>query len=219
MKPRAHRASTASRARRPVDWRSWALKSVLAAGLLGFLGWAERPALGDFMRLEPTTDIDAMKIGKIPFSFERLDRDDERLALAARIDPSNPEVPEYQAQIALIRARVARLDPLQSAGYLVLALKDYRHALTLRPNSGYLWAGRMTTAVALLQVDPSADPALRTEALESLRRAVTLAPWEDTVLREVVAAGSALGAASMTPAQHDAWEQARRHLAQHGMAQ
>lgn len=198
-----------------LHWRALLFKSAVTLVLLFFLAWAERPALGDFLRLEPTADIDAMKAGNVPFSLDNLARDDERLALVARIDPTNPVVPEYQAQIALIQARVARLDPLQSAGYLALALDDYRHALALRPNSGYLWAGRMTAASALSQAQDIPVPALRAEALQAMVHAVTLAPWEDAVLREVVSTGHDIGL-PLTAEQQAALALATQHWLAHG---
>ncbi len=206
--------------RKSFHWPSWGIKIVITLGLLGFLWGAERQALGDFLRLEPTTDIDAYKLGRMDLPPERLEADEARLELTRRVDPDNPVVPEYLAQIALIRARRAFPDTPRQRHFLEVALTHYQRALELRPNSGYVWAGKMTTLYDLLQADnllPEPRPAAEVQALhqailEALRRAFPLAPWEMSVLQQVVRVGQGLDH-TLTPSDRALVHQAEAHLA------
>jgi hypothetical protein len=184
---------------------------LLATLLLLACAWgAARQALGDFIGLAPASRLERLQRGDVPATGAELAAIRAGLSRARWIDPSNPYLSEYLARTALLQAGARGTNSAARRDALGAALADYRQALLLRPNSGYLWAGEM---LALDRLDragaplpPQAAAALRSD----LARAVRLAPWEKPVLDEVMEVGiprahsldAAQRAALMLAAQH-----------------
>lgn len=181
---------------------------VLTLVLLIVVVFIGRVGVADFLRLEATTYIDKFNEGQVRPSMEQLAKARQRLLLVRSIDPGNPVVPEYLAQVSYIRAAHSGMDKALQRGYLNDALREYQLALGLRPNSGYLWAGKMTVMQLLMSLDESDGaedkPAMPTalgsdwvQMMEAMKHAIQLAPWEPGVLRQVMVVGgkysSALG--------------------------
>lgn len=171
------------------------IKSFLTVVLLAVAFFIGRVGLADFLRLEPTTYIDQLNQGKARLSMERLARSRERLLLVRHIDAKNPIIPEYLAQVSYIRAGYSGFDKELQRNYLHDALREYGLALELRPNSGYLWAGKMTVMhlLATLQdktvASVTSDPQWE-QMMAAMKHAIQLAPWERGVLRQILVVGS-----------------------------
>lgn len=175
------------------------IKLVLTLMMVGVVAFIGRIGLADFLRLEATTYVDKFNEGRVRPSMERLAKARERLLLARRMDSGNPIIPEYLAQISYIRAAHSSIDKELQQGYLNDALREYQQALSLRPNSGYLWAGEMTVIHLLMTLDEPAenqlimptagDPQWR-QLVRAMGHSIQLSPWEPGVLRQVVAVGS-----------------------------
>ena len=122
-----------------------------------------------------------------------LDQSRALLLLARTWDPGNPVVPEYLAQTDFILAQMLGFNPALQADFLRKAIVNLDLAITLRPNSAYLWAARMTTGDWLLQLNRKLALPVDHEELArvefALKRAAILDPWGPSVLRQVVTVG------------------------------
>lgn len=175
------------------------VKLGLTLMLLVVVVFIGRVGVADFLRLEATTYVDKFNEGRVRPSMERLAKARERLLLARRVDPNNPIIPEYLAQISYIRAAHSSMDKESQRGYLNDALREYQQALALRPNSGYLWAGEMTVIHLLMTLDehaedqpiiPTAGDSQWRQLVLAMGHAIQLAPWEPGVLRQVLVVGN-----------------------------
>jgi hypothetical protein len=152
-----------------------------------------RVGVADFLRLAACAYIDEVqRTGRRP-DPARLAVAHDRLALARRIDPGNPVLPEYLGVIAIHRARLVHDDPPLYRAYLERARTHYAEALALRPRSPYLRAGLMTVLAGLLDASESRAGA-RGESddggfAQTLVGAARLADWEAPVLAAVVRLG------------------------------
>ena len=184
-------------------WR----RLLLSALLLGFAWIAGRQALGNYLALAPRAYLaDAQLPGAKP-AVADLDTAVAQLQRAAAVDPSDPDVAAGLGQARLLLAAQA-----SGPARLVLvdaALRDYRRATVLRPNSPYLWAALMSAWYARSRLQPL-DHAQAGELAQALRRAVRLGPWEPDVLLEVVSVGPAVYAA-LDPGARAALQVAAQH--------
>ncbi|WP_035384809.1 hypothetical protein [Ferriphaselus sp. R-1] len=178
----------------------FSVKLVLTLVLLAVVVFIGRVGVADFLRLEATTYIDKFNEGRIRLSMEQLAKARQRLLLVRSIDPGNPVVPEYLAQVSYIRAAHSGINKELQREYLSDALREYQLALGLRPNSGYLWAGKMTVMQLLMSLDetvgPEGRPAMPTgfgpnwvQMMAAMKHAIQLAPWEPGVLRQIMFIG------------------------------
>ena len=175
--------------------------------LLLFAAWAGRQALGNFLQLAPADYIDRVLAGRAPALPAQLALARAQLERACRIDPGNPYAWEYLAQTALLVARQPHADVTAA---LRDAENDYRRALVLRPNSGYLQAGDMTSLYLLSRETALTAPQAR-RMHDAMIAAVRMAPWEKQVLSQVmdVAIGER---ASLDAGQRAALQIAAQHL-------
>lgn len=182
------------------DRRKLWLRWLLTAGIILLSLELLRTGLADFLRLGPCTYLDSVRAsGKRP-DPERLGSARDQLELARAVDPRNPIVHEYLGIVYFYRAIIVAGDLPLRIGYLEMARDYYQAALSLRPNSGYLWAGMMAIRGALLESRPSdaiiPDDNARREGAndlrglgQALRHATELAPWEAPVLDIVIRTG------------------------------
>lgn len=175
--------------------------------LLLFAAWAGRQALGSFLQLAPADYIDRVLAGQAPALPAQLALARAQLERARSVDPDNPYVWEYLAQTALIVARQPHADV---AAALRDAQDDYRRASALRPNSGYLKAGEMTS-LYLLSRQTALTASQSRRMRDAMIAAVRMAPWEKQVLAQVM--DVALGErAHLDPGQRAALQEAAQHL-------
>lgn len=171
-------------------------KIVFTLLLLPALIYLARAGVADFLRLEPCAYLEAVQKGKERVVPAELLRSRERLLLARSWDASNPIIPEYLGQIAIIRAQLVTLSPSLQAIFFREAIAEFKAGIALRPNSAYLWADRMTAGSSLLEANAKAgrDAALvegeLAEISRALRHANELAPWEPKVLAQLVRVGT-----------------------------
>ncbi len=152
--------------------------------------------VADFVRLAPTALLDGAYFDASTPAPEALAQARDQLEQAARIDPANPAPWEYLGVVYLHRARVAADDSVLRVALLDAAADDFARALSLRSNSGTLWAAVVTTRGALLESRQPASPQdlrLRQQDLqllqEALQHAVELAPWQPPVLEAAIRVG------------------------------
>jgi hypothetical protein len=169
-----------------------ALAATLVALELG------RTGIADFLRLEPCAYIDFVQSTARRPDPALLGRARDRLELARSVDPDNPVIHEYLAVVYVHRAKLVANDlPLHMA-YLERADGDYVEALTLRPNSAYVWAGLAVVRGALLVArtrrgDGAPGLAQQRLALQyAMRRAMALAAYEPAVLTSMTSLGNSL---------------------------
>lgn len=129
------------------------IKVVLTLLVLTSLYWLTRVGVADFIRLRPCAYIDGLGKGSAQMEPATLDQARALLLLARTWDPENPVVPEYLAQTDFILAQMLNFSPALQAVFLRKAIVNFDLAITLRPNSAYLWAARMTTGDWLLQLN------------------------------------------------------------------
>lgn len=184
------------------------LRWLLTAGIAFLVFDLSRTGIADFLRLEPCAYLDSVQATAKRPDPARLGAARDRLALAWEFDPDNPIIHEYLGIVYFHRAGIVASDLPLRIGYLETARDYYAAALALRPNSGYLWAGMAVISGALLESRPSTSSELADGAggviandLRDLKQALAyatrLAPWEPSVLSNVVKIGqlhySALG--------------------------
>ncbi len=169
-------------------WR----RLLLSALLLGFVWFAGRQALGNYLALAPRAYLaDAQLPGAKPARAD-LDAAVVQLQRAGAVDPGDPDIAAGLGQARLLLA--AQVAGAPRLALLDAALRDYRRATALRPNSPYLWAALMSTLYARGKLQPLSR-AQGAELAQALRRAVRLGPWEPDVLLEVISVGPAAYAA------------------------
>ena len=151
--------------------------------------------VADFLRLEPCAYVEAVQKGEVRLQPAELVKSRERLLLAAKWDPSNPLIPEFLGQIAFMRAQLVGFSPRLQMIFLNEAVDEFDRAISLRPNSAYLWASRMTTGSLLLETNEKIgrdEAVVKREFLVmsvAMRRADTLAPWNPSILKQMVKVG------------------------------
>lgn len=171
------------------------VKILLTLLLLPSMLWLARVGVADFLRLEPCAYIEPLVSGTETYDPVRFDKARERLFLARSWDPGNPVILEFIGHTDLFLAQLSAGDPALQAGYLRKAVDDFDAAIALRPNSGYLWASRLTIGSWLLGLNSKlgrgrGDARADFERIQlSLRRAAVLGPWEPPVLKQVVKVG------------------------------
>lgn len=169
------------------------IKATLTLLVLTSLYWLTRVGVADFIRLRPCAYIDGLAKRTVQLDPVTLDQSRALLLLARTWDPGNPVVPEYLAQTDFILAQMLNFNPALQADFLRKAIVNLDLAITLRPNSAYLWAARMTTGDWLLQLNRRLDLPVDYEELArvefALKRAAVLDPWNPSVLRQVVTVG------------------------------
>lgn len=171
-------------------------KIIFTLLLLPALIYLARAGVADFLRLEPCAYLEAVQEGKERVIPAELLRSRERLLLARSWDASNPIIPEYLGQIAIVRAQLVTLSPSLQAVFFREAIAEFNTGIALRPNSAYLWADRMTAGSSLLEANAKAgrDAALvegeLAEISRALRHANELAPWEPKILAQLVRVGT-----------------------------
>lgn len=171
-------------------------KIIFTLLLLPALIYLARAGVADFLRLEPCAYLEAVQEGKERVIPVELLRSRERLLLARSWDASNPIIPEYLGQIAIVRAQLVTLSPSLQAVFFREAIAEFNTGIALRPNSAYLWADRMTAGSSLLEANAKAgrDAALvegeLAEISRALRHANELAPWEPKILAQLVRVGT-----------------------------
>jgi len=152
--------------------------------------------VADFLKLAPCAYVEAVQLGKVPLDPVLLADAKARLLLARSWDASNPVVPEFLGQIALMRFHMTDFSPRVQMVFLREAASEFDKAIVLRPNSSYLWAARMTTGNFLIVTDEQVgrDPALKARETSQLklamRHAADLGPWEKPVLSQIVKVGT-----------------------------
>ncbi|MCX7192186.1 MAG: hypothetical protein NTY60_00915 [Proteobacteria bacterium] len=171
-------------------------KIIFTLLLLPALAWLAKVGIADFLRLAPCTYIEDVQKGKERLIPARLLVSREQLLTARSWDSSNPLIPEYLGQIAIIRAQLISLSPTLQAAFFREAIDDFEVAIALSPNSAYLWADRMTAGSLLLEVNAKTgrDGQFAIHELAeisiALRRANELGPWEPKVLAQLVKVGA-----------------------------
>ncbi len=169
------------------------IRVTLTVGLVLLIIELSRIGLADFMRLEPATYLDSVRAANALPSHARLMEARERLLAAGTLDPDNPVIPEYLGQIAFYRAMLAPSDAQLQQKYFSDALVNYEAALTLRPNSGYLWASLMLTRQALLGLSQRTSAATGRGldgVADAMRHAAQLAPWEPGIVEQIIWVGT-----------------------------
>ena len=180
--------------------QSMLLRWLLTAGIAFLVFELSRTGIADFLRLEPCAYLDSVQVSAKRPDPARLGVARDRLALAREFDPDNPIIHEYLGIVYFHRAVIAANDLPLRIGYLETARDHYKKALALRPNSGYLWAGMAVISGALLESRPLNSPELADGAggaiandlrdlKQALAYAIRLAPWEPSVLSNVVKIG------------------------------
>lgn len=170
-------------------------KAVFTLLLLPAVIYLSRVGVADYLRLEPCAYLNAVINGQVRLDPVELDKSRVRLQLAQSWDGSNPEIVEYLGQTNVMLAQLSAFIPELQASYLRKAIADFELAIQLRPNSSYLWAGRMTAGSMLLDAcaRTGGDPALlRVELpkiVHAMHRAAVLGPWEPQVLTQIVRVG------------------------------
>lgn len=169
-------------------------KIILTLLLLPALIWLTKVGVADFLRLEPCIYIDALGKGAVRIEPTELDKSRERLLLARSWDVSNPIIPEYLAQTDFMLAQLINFSPAIQAEYLRNAIVNLNSAISLRPNSAYLWAARMTMGSWLVELKVQANESVDKSELENismaLRRAAVLDPWNPSVLQQIAKVGT-----------------------------
>ncbi len=160
------------------------------------LFYLTKVGVADFLRLAPCAYVEAVQKNEVRLDPAELVRMRERLLFARAWDASNPIVPEFLGQIALIRSRLVSFSPRLQLLFLREAVDEFQHAIDLRPNSAYLWAARMTAGSWLLETNANVGMggALYQRELftigTAIRRASILAPWDPLVLQQIVSVGT-----------------------------
>jgi hypothetical protein len=173
------------------------VKLILTLLLLPGMVWLGRVGLADFMRLAPTSYIDALNNKSAVLDPVELDRARAQLKLAQSWDDRNPIMPEYLGQTDFMLARLMSFSPQLQATFLHNAIVNIDAAIALRPYSAYLWAARMTMGSWLLDINAYlgvVDSNRRSElslVATALRRADVLDPWNPFVLQQIVKVGAA----------------------------
>lgn len=176
------------------------LRWLFTAGIAFFAFELSRTGIADFLRLEPCAYLDSIQASAKRPDPARLGVARDRLVLAREFDPDNPIIHEYLGIVYFHRAGIVANDLQLRIGYLETARDHYKKALALRPNSGYLWAGMAAISGALLESRSLTSPEVAANAesamandLRDLKQALAyatrLAPWEPSVLRNVVTIG------------------------------
>lgn len=175
--------------------RALIFKIALTLLIVPALLWLARAGIADFLLLEPVAYIESVRTGKTrPVAID-LSSARERLMLARSWDASNPLVPEYLGQLAIIRAQLVTLSPRLQSEFFRAAVDEFNAGIALRPNSAYLWADRMTAGSAWLEacsragLDTGVPGRELSEIAQALRRASFLGPWESKVLEQIVRVG------------------------------
>lgn len=168
---------------------------LLAAILLSGMYFIFKIGVADFLRLAPCSYIESVQHGQRLYPAELVKARDQ-LLLAREWDPDNPIIPEFLAQIALMRTRLVSFSPRLQTNFLNEAIDELQCAIALRPNLPHLWAARMTAGSWLIEANARAgvDPALVKREMSvisaAMHRAYVLGPSEPTVLRQVVMVGN-----------------------------
>ncbi|MDD2720002.1 MAG: hypothetical protein PHH47_01685 [Gallionella sp.] len=153
-----------------------------------------KAGVADFLRLAPCSYIESIQHGARIYPTE-LFAAREQLLSARQWDASNPIVPEFLAQIALIRYRLVSFSPKLQEMFLNEAIDELQRAIELRPNLPHLWAARMTAASWLIASNARGvvDEALVKRELAAisiaLHQAYVLAPSEPMVLQQIAVVG------------------------------
>lgn len=169
-------------------------KILLALIVLPGMVFLARAGVADFMRLAPCSYVESIQHGGRIYPAELLAAR-EQLQLAREWDPDNPIVPEFLAQIALIRCRLVSFSPKLQAMLLNEAIAELQRAIELRPNLPHLWAARMTAGSWLIAANARGvnDEALVRRELSAISvamgRAHVLGPSEPAVLQQIVLVG------------------------------
>lgn len=172
------------------------MKIVVTLLLLFALFFLTKVGVADFLRLAPCAYIDAVHKGSERVKPTELLESRERLLLARSWDSSNPLIPEYLGQIAIIRAQLISFSPFIQSKFLRDAISEFETAIELRPNSAYLWADRVTAGSALLEANAKqvSDAEMIPQELIAIShaylRASELGPWEPKVLSQLVRVGT-----------------------------
>lgn len=162
--------------------------------VLSGLVFLVRTGVADFLRLAPCSYVESIQHGGRIYPAELIAAR-EQLLLAREWDSANPIVPEFSAQIALMRSRLVSFSPRLQALFLNEAIGELQRAIELRPNLPHLWAARMTAGSWLITVSRRgvADDALVKRELSAISRAMhrayALGPSEPVVLQQIVSAG------------------------------
>lgn len=169
-------------------------KFVVTLAVLSGLVFLVRAGVADFLRLAPCTYIESVQQGGRIYPADLVVAR-EQLLLARDWDGANPVVPEFSAQIALMRYRLVGFSPRLQALFLNEAIGELQRATSLRPNLPHLWAARMTAGSWLITVSRRgvADDALVKRELSAISRAMhrayALGPSEPVVLQQIVSVG------------------------------
>lgn len=170
-------------------------KIILSLLVVPAVIYLARVGVADFLRLAPTTYIDSVQKGEVrPVPID-LVKSRDQLLRAQSWDKSNPLIPEYLGQVAFVRAQLIGFSPAVQAIFLREAVHYFQIATDLRPNSATLWADRMTAGSWLMQINAKLglhDQNVQAELAiiqTAMCRASVLAPWEPSVLRQVIGVG------------------------------
>ncbi|MDX8379271.1 MAG: hypothetical protein R8K48_04385 [Gallionella sp.] len=170
------------------------IKIILTLLIFSAMVFMARVGVADFMRLRPCVYVDGLANGTVRLDPTALDHARKLLLLARSWDANNPVIPEYLGQIDFRLAQLVHFSPTMQATFLRRAIAEYDSALTLRPNSAYLWAGRMTLGSGLLQIKALSPVATQPSELtligHAMQRAALLDPWNPTVLKQIVTVGT-----------------------------
>jgi len=174
-------------------------KILLALLLLPAMIYLTKVGVADFLRLAPCAYVEAVQKREIRLDPAELVRARERLIMARDWDSSNPDVPEFLGQIALMRSKLVDFSPRLQLIFLREAVQEFQYAVDLRPNSAYLWAARMTAGSWLLETnakidrDIDRDDGLAAHELsvmsQAMQRADILAPWDASILQQILRVG------------------------------
>lgn len=167
---------------------------LLTAILLPGLYFLFKVGVADFLRLAPCSYVESVQHGQKLYPVELVSAR-QQLLLAREWDPDNPIVPEFLAQIALIRARLVSFSPQLQIVFLNEAIAELRRAITLRPHLPHLWVARMTAGSWLIEANARGEVAsdlVKSELLtmgEAMQRAFLLGPSEPAVLQQIAVVG------------------------------
>lgn len=187
-----------------IEKKSLSIKLLLTMLVVSAMFYLGRIGIADFLLLAPRTYVESVQNGSVRLEPAELLRTRDRLLYAYSWDKSNPVIPEYLGHIAFIRASLFRNSPFLQSFFLKEAMADFDDAIAARPNSAILWADRMTIGSLYIEANSALGGSAAVSKTElakigmALRRAAVLAPWNVSVLNQLVKVGK-LRYAQLTP--------------------
>lgn len=174
---------------------SLSIKILLTILLVSAMFCLGKIGVADFLLLAPRAYVEAVQSGRERLDPAELVKARGRLLSAYSWDKRNPVIPEFLGHIAFIRASLFRNSPVLQSFFLKEAIFYFDAALAVRPNSAILWGNRMV--IASEYIDAQSAQGGNSSVVQSewakmsmaLRRAAILAPWDISVINQLVKIG------------------------------